>query len=334
VTELEFEMTPQADRSIGSGMEPVLIADIGATNSRFALAGPGARPERMVKYRGDDIASFEDGIDCYVRECGVRPQAAVLAIAAPVEGDAITMTNRRWSFRLSELARRYDWRAVRGLNDFEAVAWALTRLQSDDARPIGPVSGGRKGPRVVFGPGTGLGVAALVPAGEGWRPVPSEGGHVVFGPATDDEQPVFARLRAAEGMVSAEKVLSGPGIPRLHRAVHDSDEMLTPADVVSRAHAGDAAAQATIALFVRLFGRFAGDLALTFRAFGGVYIGGGVARRLGRMLDADAFRAAFQNHPPYADLLETIPTTLITFDEPGLIGCAALAETLTEGEGL
>jgi len=313
-------------------MHPVLIADIGATNSRFALTGPDGRPDRMVKYRGDDVASFEAGIARYLDEVGERPQAAVLAIAAPVEGDAISMTNRNWSFSLSDLARRFGWRAVRGLNDFEAVAWALTKLQSDDAHPIGPAMPAGKGPRAVFGPGTGLGVAALIPVRDGWRALPTEGGHVLFGPASDDEQPIFANLRAAEGMVSAEKVLSGPGIPRLHRAMHGGTEKLSPAEITAAAHAGDKAAGETIAMFVRLFGRFAGDLALTFRALGGIYIGGGVARRLGDLLEADAFRAAFENHPPYAGMLRKVPTTLITFDEPGLIGCAALAEELVRGQ--
>ncbi len=309
-------------------MHPILIADIGATNSRFALIGPDGRPDRMVKYRGDDVASFEDGLARYLDEVGERPQAAVLAIAAPVEGDKVSMTNRNWSFRFSDLARRFGWRAVRGLNDFEAVAWSLTRLQPDDAKSIGPALPPGRGPRVVFGPGAGLGVAALIPVGEAWHAVPTEGGHVVFGPATDAEERVFANLRAAEGSVSAEKVLSGPGIPRLHRAQHGGAGTLSPADITAAAHAGDAAARETVALFVRLFGRFAGDLALTFRALGGVYVGGGVARRLGDLLEVDAFRAAFEDHPPFSGLLKQIPTTLITFDEPGLIGCAALAETL------
>lgn len=309
-------------------MHPILIADIGATNSRFALVGPDRRPDRMIKYRGDDVASFEDGIARYIAEVGERPEAAVLAIAGPVEGDRVSMTNRNWSFSLRALAKRFGWRAVRGLNDFEAVAWSLNQLHMDDTMPIGPALPAGHGPRVVFGPGTGLGVAALIPVADGWQAVPTEGGHVVFGPASDDEERVFANLRTMEGMVSAEKVLSGPGIPRLHRALHGGADAMAPAEITAAAHAGDRQAVETIALFVRLFGRFAGDLALTFRAMGGVYIGGGVARRLGHLLEADGFRAAFENHPPYAGMLEKIPTTLITFDEPGLIGCAALAQTL------
>ena len=312
-------------------MRPILLADIGATNSRFAIAGEGGRPERMVKFRGDEVPSFEAAIARYLDETGARPQAAVVAIAAPVEGDAVTMTNRAWSFRPSEIAARFGWRAIRAVNDFEAVAWALPRLAPRDTRPLGPALPATQGPRVVFGPGTGLGVAGLVPCASGWQVIPTEGGHVAFGPAHDDEEEIFARMRAKRGAVSTETVLCGPGLERLYRAMHGDDANASAADIVAGSHAGDARARATVKLFVRLFGRFAGDLALMFRATGGVYVAGGVARRLGAFLDEPAFRAAFENHPPYMHLLRAIPTTLITFDEPGLLGCAALAEELMPG---
>ncbi len=305
----------------------VLIADIGATNTRIAMVGPDGRPAGMLKFRGDDVPSLEAAIARYLDETGAQPEAAVLAIAAPVEGDAVVMTNRAWHFRLSDLAKRFGWRASRMLNDFEAVAWSLPHLAVSDTRPLGELKTAAHGIRVVFGPGTGLGVAALIASGGGAIAVPTEGGHVSFGAASREEEPIFARLRAEMGYVSSEAVLSGPGLERLHRAIHGAASALMAAEITSGAHAGDAAACATVEMFVRLFGRFAGDLALMFRATGGVYAGG-VARRIGSFLDAPAFRAAFEDHPPYADLLKTIPTTLITLDEPGLLGCAALAGTL------
>jgi glucokinase len=178
--------------------------------------------------------------------------------------------------------------------------------------------------KVVLGPGTGLGVAALVPVAEGWQAVPSEGGHCSFGADSSDEEPIFARLRAQDPG-SAETVLSGPGIARLHAALHPGAALLRPRTIVGQALAGDASAQATIRLFTRLLGRFAGDIALTFKATGGVYLGGGVVRRLGSLLDAGIFRAAFEGHPPHQALLEGIPTYVMTFEQPGLLGCAALA---------
>jgi glucokinase len=306
----------------------VLIADIGATNSRVAMVGADGRPAEMRKWHGDDMPSLEAVIARYIEERDVRPEAAVLAVAAPVDGDAVTMTNRAWRFRVSDIAKRFGWRAVRAMNDFEGVAWSLPRLLPADMRTLGPTLARGNGPRVVFGPGTGLGVAALVPDGKAGIVVPTEGGHVVFGPASADEEKIFAAIRAELGYVSAEAILSGPGLARLHRAIHGRSHALTPAAITEAAHGGDKAAVATIETFVRLFGRFAGDLALTFRATGGVYAAGGVARHVGTFLDAPAFREAFENHPPYAGLLKTVSTTLITLDEPGLLGCAAAAATL------
>jgi glucokinase len=317
-------------------MSNVLLADIGATNCRFAMHGAGGRPDNVIKLRGDVVANLEAAIGRYLDETGARPRAGVLAIAAPIEGDAVTMTNRAWSFRFTELAKRFGWTAIRGINDFEAVAWGVQRLIAEDVRPLGPALRTAAGARVVFGPGTGLGVAALVPNGAGWQVVPTEGGHVSFGPARDDEEAIFARLREARSAVSAETILCGPGLERLYSAMHEGVDTPACAEILAGAQAGDSAARACVMLFVRLFGRFAGDLALMFKALGGVYVGGGVARRIGALLDDASFREAFENHPPYAHLLRRIPTTLITLDEPGLLGCAAVAEEMmaAEGQGL
>jgi glucokinase len=308
-------------------MDNILLADIGATNCRFAIVAPNGRPENMVKLRGDAVPSLEAGIEHYIAQIGMRPRAAVLAIAAPVDGDAVAMTNRPWRFRLSELAGHFGWQWVRGLNDFEAAAWSLPCLAGGDVRALGPAQQVSGECKVIFGPGTGLGVAALVPVGNKWQVLSSEGGHASFGPAHEDETAIFERMRAECGFVSVERALSGPGLERLHRAV-SAGARLSAAAIIEAAHAGDRAGLATVALFARLMARFAGDLALTFKALGGVYIGGGVARRIGPFIDQAAFRTAFEGHPPYEALLRRIPTTLITLDEPGLLGCAAVAETM------
>lgn len=309
-------------------MSTVLLADIGATNCRFALSGEDGRPDHVIKLRGDVVENLEAAIARYLDETGARPRAAVLAVAAPIEGDSVAMTNREWSFRFTELVSRFGWTAIRGINDFEAVAWGVQRLLSEDVRPLGPAMPAADGARVVFGPGTGLGVAALVPNRSRWQVVPTEGGHVSFGPARDDEEAIFARLRTQCGSVSAETILCGPGLERLYRAMHGGADAPSSAEIIAGAHDGDDAARACVMLFVRLFGRFAGDLALMFKASGGVYVGGGVARRIGSLLDDACFREAFENHPPYAHLLGRIPTILITLDEPGLLGCAAVAEEM------
>jgi len=308
----------------------VLLADIGGTNSRLALAGSDGRPAHALIIENDSVPNLEGAISRYLAESGARPSAAVLAIAGPLEGEEVTLTNRPWRFRPGELARRFGFAKLRLVNDFEAIAWALTRVTAQDAQPLGPPLPARPGVRAVLGPGTGLGVAALVPIASGWHVLASEGGHASFGPRTSDELEIFAALLREHGRVSAETILSGPGLPRLLHAVDPRSQASTPEAVVANALAGDASALATTQLFVRLLGRFAGGLALTFKAVGGVYVAGGVASRLGKLFDAQAFRSAFDAHPPYQSLLASIPIWMMTRSEPGLLGCAVLADELVK----
>lgn len=316
---------------MSSAAPSVLLADIGGTHSRFALLASNGRPERVVSWDNNNYASLENAITSYLAEADTRPQAAVLAVAGPITGREIALTNRNWRFNLDELAGRFGFSRIHAINDFEAQAWALAQLHEGDYRNIGDnahaqsvLSASLPAVKVVLGPGTGLGVAALVPVRNGWQAIPTEGGHVSFGAANKDEEPVFARLRAS-GPVSAEMVVSGMGLPRLHGALNPGTAALTAEAIVAQAKAGDAAAGATVRLFVRLLGRFAGDVALTFKALGGVYIAGGVTGKLGALFDEDIFRTAFETHPPYSELLKTLPTYLVTVAHPGLIGCAALA---------
>lgn len=312
----------------------VLVGDIGGSTSRFGIAVPGERPRHVATVANDTMSSFEAAIAHYLEGCSIRPMAALLAFAAPIGGDEIALTNRAWRFRLGDLKVRFGFSQIRAVNDFEALAWSLRHLVADDLTWLGGKTGAADGARVVLGPGTGLGVAALVPAGGakggGWQAVPSEGGHVLFGAADDSEEKVFARMRADAGPLSAEKILSGSGLVRLHRALHDGRAMATSEAILEAARGGDPASRTTAEWFVRLLGRFAGDVALTFKATGGVHIAGGVAFGLGALFDAALFRAAFENHPPYQKLLADIPTHLIACPEPGLVGCSAAAEHLMD----
>jgi glucokinase len=281
-------------------MSVTLVADIGGSNSRFALAYPQGRLESIRVIHNDTVPDLESAVANYLDEAGVRPRAATFAIAGPVDTEQIALTNRAWQFRLSEFAKRFGFASFRVVNDFEAVAWALTQLRPDQTRRLGPGTPRLDGVKVVLGPGTGLGVAALLPVGGRWHVLPSEGGHASFGAQAPDEEPVFARLHQELGVVSAEMLLSGPGLMRLARA----------------------AAQ----MFIRLLGRFAGGLALTFKALGGVYIAGGVSAGLAPLIDETQFRAGFEAHPPHEGMLKSIATLLVTYHEPGLLGCAALSE--------
>ncbi|CAL8978427.1 Glucokinase [Rhodoplanes serenus] len=311
-------------------MTTTLVADIGGTNTRLAVSGPDGRPHRMELFANRTVAGLDDAIGRYLATIPERPDAAVLAMAAPVRGRKIALTNRsQWVIDLDRLEARFGFRWACAVNDFEALAWALPEFGPGDLRPLGDRLPSRDGPVAVLGPGTGLGVAALVPEEDGgWTAVASEAGHIAFGPAEPDEWPVFERLAAQLGRVSAERVISGIGLARLHAALHLDAPALDAPAVDAAAEAGDPAARATVALFVRLLGRFAGDVALAFRSTGGVFVGGGVAQKLGELIDAAAFRTAFEAHPPMERMLAAIPTALVTYPEPGLLGCAAYAAHL------
>jgi glucokinase len=312
-------------------MGEFLVADIGGSNSRFALADSEGWPERIVVIKNKTVADLETAVARYLEEAGVRPRVATFAIAGPIHGEDIALTNCAWHFRRSDFANRFGFSRLRIVNDFEAIAWALPQLTPAHTRRLGDCTLRGEGVKLVLGPGTGLGVAALLPAAGGGCAIATEGGHISFGAHADDEEAVFTLLRKECGVVSAEMVLSGPGLLRLAGALHPDRGYHDPETIIAHAHSGDPQAQAITRLFVRLLGRFVGDMALTFKALGGVYLTGGVACALGRLLDEPQFRAAFEAHPPHQVLLQAIPTLLITYDHPGLIGCAALAR-MSAGE--
>jgi glucokinase len=303
-----------------------LLGDIGGTHSRFAWTDESGQLSHIQDIDNGSVSDLPEMLAGYLERLEPRPGAAVLAVAGPVRDQQVTLTNRNWHIRADALAVRFGFAWVRLINDFEALAWGLPAFTAPDLLRIGQAGDSATGTKLVLGPGTGLGVAALVPGRSGWTAVPSEGGHVSFGPATAEEEPVFARLRA-ERPVSAEWVLSGPGLCRLHAALHPDAPPLPPEAIVQRAAAGEAAAVVTRHWFLRLLGRFSGDAALSFKATGGVYLAGGVAQGFGKDFDAEIFRAAFEAHPPQTPLLATVPTYLITHAHPGLAGCAALALT-------
>jgi glucokinase len=307
-------------------MEVTLVGDIGGTNSRFALAHAGGPIESIRTIHNDTVPDLEAAIENYLSEVGARPRAATIAIAGPVDSDEIALTNRTWRFRRADFAERFGFTSFRVINDFEAVAWALTQLRPDQTRRLGPAMPRRDGVKVVLGPGTGLGVAGLLPIGAGWHVLASEGGHVSFGPQARDEFAVFARLHKECAELSAEMVLSGPGLVRLARTLDPANSDPEPEAILAAARADEGPARSTAQLFIRLLGRFAGGLALTFKALGGVYIAGGVSHGLAPLMNEAQFRAAFEAHPPHEAMLKNIATLLVTAEEPGLLGCAAFSE--------
>ena len=303
-----------------------LLADIGGTNSRCALLGPGRTPTHVTVYENAEFGSLEAVLAAYLQSlpADARPHRAALAVAAPVRGSEVAMINIGWSFSAPELAKRLALSELRIVNDFAALACALPWLDAAELRPVGGGQARRGAPKVVLGPGTGLGTAGLVRAGGRWWAVSGEGGHVSLPALTPAELRVTATAREQFGHCSAERVLSGPGLALLHRALHGGEELGAPA-LGALLEGGDPRAAETFRVFFGWLGTVAGDLALTFGAFGGVYIAGGIVPRYLAAFERSDFRERFEDKGRYRDYLSAIPTRVILAPHPAFTGLAALA---------
>ncbi|MFI0349308.1 glucokinase [Actinomadura sp. 9N407] len=312
---------------------PWLVADVGGTNARFALIeGPGRPPGRVRALPTRDHAGLGEAAAAYLATLGVRPGACCLAVAGPVSDGRYHLTNAGWA---PGSAERIDLPNLRIINDFEALALALPHLERDGLRPIGggalPAPDGTA-PLAVLGPGTGLGVAGLVPVDGRWTPIPGEGGQVDLPAGTDLEIEVMRLLRAEMGTGNAEYILSGNGLVRLRRLlalIHGKQvDPLTAADIC--AMDDDPLCAETVRTFCGLLGSFAGNVALTLGARGGVYLGGGILPRIADALGRSDFRRRFEGKPPVEDFLRAVPAALIVHPYPALTGAAALLETAME----
>jgi glucokinase len=254
-----------------------------------------------------------------------KPRRAALAVAAPVSGEQINLTNSHWSFRRSELCHAAGLDEIQVLNDFEALALSLPVLDPAELHQIGGTAPAARATKVVLGPGTGLGVAGLVWSGQDWIAVPGEGGHMSLGARDEDELGLLRDLGQAAGHVSAERAISGPGLAALYRAVAASrhEPAAENIDVVARALGGDALAGEALAVFIDWFGLFAGNVALAFGARGGVYIGGGIAPKIIAALSAGSFREAFEQKGRMSAYLAPIPVYVIIAEFATLKGAAA-----------
>ena len=305
---------------------PWLVADVGGTNIRLALAdGPGAPPRDIRAYKDADYPDIGAVIAAYLEAVGEAPKAACVAVAGPVVGEVIQLTNRGWQIDIAALRKRFALSRLLVINDFEALALALPSL---DSGMLAPVGGGRAmagKAMAVLGPGTGLGVAGLVPVGQRWVPIPGEGGHVNFAAGDVREIEILRLLRQRFERVSAERVLSGPGLANLFEALVtlDGTNEKTPAPDAITAGALDGSSptcRAALELFCALLGSFAGDVALTFGAQGGVFIAGGIAPRILPFLAASRFRARFEDKGRIRPMMAAIPTSVITAPLPAFPG--------------
>ena len=319
------------------GPGTALLADIGGTFVRFALSEADGRVHTVRIFKTADFPSLLDAARAYLSACGMAdaPRVAAFAIAGPVEGDRIAMTNRAWAFSVADLRRAMALDRLDVINDFAAVAEAIPGLGPDalhliGGRPIVPGSPPDFDPRAVLGPGTGLGAALLVPGANGFHVIATEGGHVTLCATDARETAILDHLRARFGHVSAERVLSGPGLVNLANAItavdgRAIDSTLTPESVTELAAQGTSApAVEAMRVFSGLLGTIAGNQVLTTGALGGLYIAGGVVLRLGRRFDRGLFRERFEAKGRFNEYLKPVPTYLVTADEPALTGLARL----------
>ena len=307
-----------------------LVADVGGTNARFALVtGDRGRPHSQAVLPTAGHADLAAAARSYLDRVG-RPAVAeaAVAIATPIEGDRVRMTNSAWSFSIEATRRQLGLSQLLMLNDWEAMALAAPVLAGDELLQVGRGEPVAAAPRALLGPGTGLGVSALVRSRHGaWVPIAGEGGHVTLAPTDEREADILRITRRRHAHVSAERLVSGMGLENLYQAIAMLDGVeaqdWSAADISRRGLDGeDAQCAEAVATFCALLGNVAGNLALTLGARGGVYVGGGIVRRLGGYFERSPFREKFEAKGRFADYLARVPTYVILADNPALTGAA------------
>ncbi len=320
-----------------------LLADIGGTNARFALADTGsATPLQLDSIRTFAVADFPslaDAAQHYLEPSGQDAQTelrhAVFAVAGRVDGDEARITNHPWVISRPRMQQRLGIDDVVLVNDFAAQSMAIPLLQPADVSMIGGVSwsppADPQAPRTyaVIGPGTGLGVGGLVIRDGHQHPLETEGGHVSFPPGTPEETRILEHLSAQFGRVSNERLVCGPGLVNIHRALSeiagDDPGPLRPADITARAKEGDARCARTIDIFCAVFGAIAGDLVLTLGAWDGVFLTGGLVPKMLESIRHSGFRQRFEHKGRFSPNMARVPTVAVLHPQAGLLGAAAIA---------
>lgn len=309
---------------------PRLVGDIGGTNARFAMqvsqGMPISEPQALPC---NNFAGPVEAIRHYLELTGLpHPRWAGLAIATPISGDILAMTNNGWKFSISETREKLALTHLRMLNDFTALALALPKLGSDDLVQIGTGKPEAGKPIGLIGPGTGLGVSGLIPSAQGYTAIEGEGGHSTMPAFNAREAELVALAKKRFAHVSAERLLSGPGLVMLYRVIAESGgipgEKLQADEISQRGIAGSCpVCREALDTFCAMLGTVAADVALVLGARGGVYIGGGIIPKLGEYFATSPFRARFEEKGRFSSYLAKIPTWVIHAPWPGLIGAAS-----------
>jgi glucokinase len=333
------------DRPITS---PTLLADLGGTNVRFALADAASSDPLLLdsvrRYRVKDFETLADTIRQYFADTGhIATQAIIAAAGRIANGETVKITNNPWAVSAHGLQEQLGFERVRLVNDFAAQGMSIPLLKRDQLQPVGNVQPPEHSDKstqtfVVMGPGTGLGVAGLLYRHNHWIVLETEGGHSGFAAHTAEDVEILHRLNARFGRVSNERMICGNGLVNLYLALADiagqPAQEYTPEDITARASDGsDALCVRTVETLAGIFGSVAGDLVLSLGGWDGVYLTGGVLKILMPWLQSGGFRERFEAKGRFRDTMEHVPTIAITHPEPGLLGAAALA-VLESGRSL
>jgi glucokinase len=314
---------------------PRLLADIGGTNVRFALEQEDGRINATFVRPLKAFPSISHAISTYLSQPqavaagAIQVRYAAFALAGPIAGDFVRMTNADWSFSTEVISREFNFEKLLVMNDFTALSMAIPRLTHEQIRQIGGGSQKPKNTIGLIGAGTGLGVSGLIPSGDTWLPLATEGGHVSFSPMNDRELDILRFVWREFSHVSAERLLSGMGLELLYRALISLSDATPDAidapEIARRALANECPiCEETIETFCVMLGTVASNLALTLGAQGGIYIGGGIVQRLGLRFDQSGFRKRFEEKGRYASYLSAIPTYVITAENPAFLGLSAM----------
>jgi glucokinase len=312
-------------------MYPLVVADIGGTNARFALVN-GLNDkgnfdlEQQVTYPTKDYPTMQSCLSTYIAQLkNADPKHVCLAIAGPVMGDNISMTNLSWSWSISEVKNELGLTRLAVINDFTAQACSLPLLLGEDLVEVKAGVEVATATKAVLGPGTGLGAAGLLPVADKWYPISGEGGHRNLAAENDEEYAIVKLLAAELGHVSLETLLCGSGLLRLHKTLAQvrgvTPSCDSPSDITHAAAQGDdQLALDSVNMFCGMLGSASADLALTMGARGGLYLGGGILPRFGQMLHDSPFVARFKAKGVMSHFVAEIPVNLIVHPHPALLG--------------
>lgn len=308
-----------------------VVGDIGGTNARFAAVrgdDPHALSDIRI-YPCMDFAGLAEAFEAYCRDTDTQTEVLVVAMACPVERDRVKMTNNHWQFSKRELLSQLGLKELRVINDFTAQSLAVPLLQDDEKIVLHEGQPDSHKPKLVIGPGTGLGVGGLVPTRDAWVPIVCEGGHVAATAATADEAAVIEYLRDRFGHVSAERLVSGQGLENLHEAFShlagiDQPEDWTAAIIARRAQEQrDELSVKSLETFCALLGTTAGNAAVTLGSLGGIYLCGGILPRMVDFLLASEFLPRLHHKGRFEAYMRAMPVVLVTAPHAGLLGAAA-----------